>query len=733
MRLRTDSSPRPGSIVPDDAPDSSRVPLPRETRRSYFGRRAAQLKGAALGYVVSGGIEIHNEDGSLLGSIVRLNARSVWFQPAPQIVTPYGRTVPIRLASPHAELGPFSAKIGIEPVEDELYAVAHLDELSLASGREVIGFMLEATERGLASPPPPKGSTYAEIDDPVRLRVVAAALVRRHAEGVVYAGDQVMHARIVDFDDNVNLIMWKLEDGAEGGDLPGNIRIEVPGYNCVYQLSFDAAERMGEMVCTRLPTRARYVRHRRYRRTTLSTSAFASFQHPIWPELGTFACPLLDVSFGGVAFAADPQRDALYVGLRIESIEVACGRNQTVALDGVVRTIARTPDGTMTCGLSVEGRTSQDASVWAEFVMRSLNQTTSAGDDKVEQLWDLYTVSGYFNLSGKDPDEFTSLERAFRNVVEQSRSIPWLTYQSVWPTQTGIEASISVLKLYTGTWLMHQVAKRRGASHRGGQVRQVLRDTYLRAYEYAHADPHCRWVASYVEAQVPWTQRSHLAFARQFGLTNGVVSWPFQLMEIYCHDQPEHPPLGLYRIGFASEEECEILCEKLRETRPEAYLESLDLVPERLGLFEPKRAWLAAGFEREREILVARRHDQTPTAVAIVESGETGTNLFRIVDSLRLVALEPDGEQAFLELIEKARAWFRTRGKDSFVYFSECDEGPRAQLAMERDLGPGRMWAVRCELIPDFLEFVCELSEQRLGGNPRRTMAEIAIPRGDTP
>lgn len=726
MRLRAESSPRAASLVPDDAPDSSRVPLPRETRRSYFGRRAAKLKGAALGYVVSGGIQIRMEDGTLLGSVIRLNARSVWFEPAPQVVTPYGRTISILIAYDDVELGPFPAKIGIEPVEDDLYAVAHLDDLSLTDGRKVIGFMLDAAERGIAAPPAPKGSTVAEIDDPIRLRVVAAALARRHAEGMVYADDQVMHARMVDFDENVNLIMWKLLDSSEAGVLPGRLRIEVPGYNCVYQLSFDAAERMGELVCTRLPTKAKYVRHRRYRRTTLSTSAFATFQHPIWPELGGFACPLLDVSFGGIAFATDPQRDALYVGLRIENIEVAYGRGQTVLLDGVVRTIARAPDGTATCGLSVEGRTSQDASNWADFVMRSLNQTTSPGDDKVEQLWDLYTASGYFNLSGKDPEEFISLERAFRNVVEQSRSIPWLTYQSVWPSGTGIEASISVLKLYTGTWLMHQVAKRRGASHRDGQVRQVLRDTYLRAYEYAHADPHCRWVASYVEAQVPWTQRSHLAFARQFGLTNGVVSWPFQLMEIYCHDRPEHPPLGHYRVGLATEEECEILCDQLRETRPEAYLEALDLVPERLGLFEPKRAWQAAGFEREREILVARRRDQTPTAVAIVETGETGTNLFRIVDSLRLVALEPDGEEAFLELIEKARAWFRTRGKESFVYFSECDEGPRAQLAMERDLGPGRMWAVRCELIPDFLELVCELSEQRLG--PGHTDGKLRRP-----
>lgn len=716
MRLRAESS--NATVIPDNPPDSTNYQFPPESRRSHYSRRERKHGEAGIGYVVSRDVQLHAADGTVLGTIVRLNAQTIWFDPLEDANTPYSQTVAVHVASPLGKIGPFSAKIGIEPVDDELYAVARMDELSLADGQILIGFMLDATERGIARPAPSKSSVLTEIEDKDRIRAIAIGLAKRSAQGFLRNGEIFAPATITSYDAVSDTMTWELSEGTAAEPFTTtDLCVEVPGYNSVYQLTFDAARGDAGRVITGTPVSAKYMRQRRYRRTALSTSGFARFEHPLWSEISTFSCPLLDVSFGGIAFVADPRRDALYVGLRIKNIEVFYGRGQVMLFDGIVRTIVSSPNGLSTCGLSVEAQSPHDASAWADFVMRSLNQTTAPGDDKVEQLWDLYKDSGYFNLSGKGPEEFDILARAFRHVVEQSRSSPWLTYQSVWPTRYGIEASISMLRAHSGTWLMHQVAKRKGASHRNGEVRHVLRDTYLRAYEYAQADANCNWVASYVEAQVSWTKRSHFAFAQQFGLTGGVVAWPFQFMEISCTDRPEVTPIRLFRVGPANAEECELLCTVLRQTRPEAYLEPLDLVPERLAFTECKRAWKAANFERDREILVARRRDASPVAAAIVEIGETGTNLFRLCDSLRLVALEPGGEAAFMDLIEKVRAWFRARSKESFVYFSECDDTQHIQAAMARDLGPGRFWAIRRELIPDFLELVCELSAQRLGGS----------------
>ena len=92
--------------------------------------------------------------------------------------------------------------------------------------------------------------------------------------------------------------------------------------------------------------------------------------------------------------------------------------------------------------------------------------------------------------------------------------------------------------------------------------------------------------------------------------------------------------------------------------------------PERFDIAVTKRAWGEIGMERHREVWVAR-YQSNPVAAAIIEVGQTGTNLFRLLDSLRLVSLQPGGEAAFLGLIEKAKAWFLARGKQSFVYIWE--------------------------------------------------------------
>jgi hypothetical protein len=94
--------------------------------------------------------------------------------------------------------------------------------------------------------------------------------------------------------------------------------------------------------------------------------------------------------------------------------------------------------------------------------------------------------------------------------------------------------------------------------------------------------------------------------------------------------------------------------------------------------------------------------------------------------------LKPGGEDAFAFLIEEAKAWFLGQGKDSFVYFREHPDDAHVRIAQLRDLGAGRAWVIRSDLIPDFLELVCELTSHSSAPAPDR--ADSAVPgsvRGD--
>lgn len=720
--MTTRLEPHPITLPPSSGIDPSlTLDLPRESRRSFILRRDGSKDEAGAGYEFASGVLHLQLDGQgRIGTALRMNATSIWFEPESKKNVPYGEVVGVKLETSEGTFGPFQAKIGIDALNDDVHAVARLEQVTHADGQKLVAFMLAAAERNLANPVRPLAAVQTDITDPVRVRVVLQALAHRQATAVFTCGNTEAHASLTSFDEARGELFWSLLDLAEALKFDGPITAEVAGYNCVYHMQFASATPLAMGVITAIPERVDYNRYRRYRRAPVADSTVVRFEHPLWPEIPPFDRPLLDVSFGGIAFTADPLEDALYVGLRVDFIEIVSHKTDTILLRGTVRSLVRGPDGATTCGMSVEPRSPEFAESWTSFVMQALNQTTAPGDDHVEQLWELYTDSGYFNLSGKDPKEFDALERSFRSVVERTRTQPWVSYNSVWPCGKSIEASISTVKLYRNTWMLHQLAKRK-ATRGDPRARNILRDIYLRVIEYMQADAGCKWVLAYGEAHVRWMQRSHYAFAEHFEPTGTAISRSFRLMEARCRDRAEVTPIAMYRIAAAAPDERQIILDVLRSTLPQPYLEACDLVSERFDLAAVKRTWSDIGLERDREVWVARHRTNGPVAAAIIEVGETGTNLFRLLDSVRLVELQPGGASAFLGLIEKAKAWFLARGKDSFVYIYEHTDEHHIMAARLRDLGEGRVWIIPSELLPDFSELVCELTSHSGPPAPGRT------------
>jgi hypothetical protein len=95
-------------------------------------------------------------------------------------------------------------------------------------------------------------------------------------------------------------------------------------------------------------------------------------------------------------------------------------------------------------------------------------------------------------------------------------------------------------------------------------------------------------------------------------------------------------------------------------------------------------------------------------AVALLETGELGTNLFRLLDGVRIFPLAPGGQAAFGALLDGARAWYAARRRPLFVYYREYEEA-RVDSRLG-DLGSGHIWIIAARLLPEFLEFVYQLT-----------------------
>jgi hypothetical protein len=646
--------------------------------------------------------------------IIRLAPNGAWFVPEPGVDYPLDTPVQITLHAGETEIGPIWVKVVAPPSlaqDNPIFGLAFQD-IQFRMAREIVVLLRDLAAAGAAQLAHRSAQVREEITETSRIRSVIRALAGVNSRGTV---DGLPNAvlRMTSFDEPGGILLW--EGSGEWGSAP--FVVDVTGYNSVYRLHFDVVSPAGPACAmTSLPRRIERLRHRQYRRGDVNGTLGVSLHHPLWPRLPQIKREVRDISFGGISFDTILD-DLLFPGLTLPLIEVTDQDGEVVRLKGEVRSVGHQGDEAV-ARVSVSHYSWRDESRWNRLVARMLYPTTRSDETWGDPTWSLMKDAGYFNLSGKAPEHFVQLKTSYLQVDKQGASVPGLFCHAVFPADDGsVHGTVSIMKVYKSSWMLHQLAKRRGSCN-VQNPRAILRDLYTRAFEHTQTDQGFRYIFAYAEADVPWNKLSHFAFAEKYVGSGKALAMPFRLMEVSVADRSPRVP-DPAEIGLAVSREIGLVLGHVRRTRPACYVEALDLTPEHADLSGISRRWSQAGFMRDRAVFVARRGGVV-VAAAIVECGETGANLFRLVDSMRLVALVTGGDGTFSSLVDAARDWFRERGKDAFVYFRENEDPGPAEVMKLRDLGPGVFWVIASELMPDFLEHVFEST------SPRRMTAQQA-------
>jgi hypothetical protein len=497
---------------------------------------------------------------------------------------------------------------------------------------------------------------------------------------------------------------WRIQ-----GALPARpVSLEAFGYSSVIHL--DAREVREQPGLLRMPVPRELVRyrHRWLRRAPPSSPCTLSFHHPLWPQVHVRR-PVLDLSYEGLAFLTEPGEDLLYPGLRLPVLEVAMDGLPPVRLRAEVRNISPTAPGRR-CGIAVRPL---DAEAWRALVEAQLHPSTRVDGDWGGATWKLFERSGYFRLPGKSPEDFEDLRPSHDATQARLRGRAPLGFRVVRPAGGEVEATLSVVKPYEGSWLAHQLARQPVPGVRCS-ARDALREVYLRGYEPTQVDPEVRWFLAFCEANVRWVRFTKFDFATWYEATGRACLVPFRLME-GAVEGPWKVPGGI-EVAHPTARERACFFEHVARTRPVAYREALDLVPQRFGLERTRARWREAGLTRERELRVAR-HEGQPVALAVLEAAEPGLNLFNVLDGVRLVPLVDDAlphvQDALLGLLAHAAGWYRARGRRVFVHYVEAACVEYAERAALADLGEGKLWVISASLLPEFLEHLCESTTPR--------------------
>jgi hypothetical protein len=489
-------------------------------------------------------------------------------------------------------------------------------------------------------------------------------------------------------------VMWRV--APHRAALPDTVRGILGGYISCYELTLTGVRPSPEGFVSAMPASLRRTRRRCEPRARCAATPVAR-----WGQ--DEEALVLSVSNGGLAIhvvGGDPPAACDFAVAR---------RGESVRLRAVRRWQEPVVDG-MLAGYRVRPAAA-DATRWRAVVADELHPGTLTARTAAAEVWSLYEESGYMRLSGKQPGEFGPVAEAVDHARARLGDVADLGCQVVWETPGGLPfATLHLQQTYAHTWMSFQLAKRPGGAPDATPGRAVLRELHLRAYEHATVDPQLRWFVGYVQDSCSWSGMVHHGFPARHQLSGEAACVPLHAYEI-ATDRPVAArgravtaPTGSAIVNGA--------LRRIANVRPRAYVEALDLAPDRFDLSAVAARWEPLGLWRRREAIVAYDQDE-PVAIALVEGASDGLHLFGLFDLVRLWPLAPGGTRAYPLLVEAARRWYRDRGKQRCVLFLE-DSGAReiAPLGL-RDLGPAQTCVFSSGLVAEFLDFVDEATALR--------------------
>jgi hypothetical protein len=584
-------------------------------------------------------------------------------------------------------------------------------ERSFETRREVSGLIARLLDSGEIRSEIKPDLELEVITDSAHIMEIFRALIANGATGYIHSQQANTRPHVVS--------AGRIERGSE---LPIHWWVERPwpeapfqvlvqSYNSLYSFHVDEYRDVDGLLAFETPRRIIRSRSRSNRRISINDMT-VTFRHPDCGDLRVTR-KVVNVSHYGLAFFTDPSEDMIYPGLELPALVVSAGDKCTL-LQGRVRHVSPgTRTGTPICGIEIIPKSPFHPRIgWAHILEPHLHPTsTRASADEIPALWELLDASGYFQLSGKALPDFDPMWKQFERVSQKYAQHPAVGCQVLWRSPWGVDATISISLMYSGTWLLYQLARRKGRSPVGVRGRQIVRDVYIHAFEHAAWYPTLQWVLAYTEANVRWHKVTHQLFAERYSHTGKVMNIPFRLMEDTARRAP--PSVGRdFDIGDATTEELEMFIARVRDLFPAGFADAIDLVPSRFYLEDVNRTLARADLSRERRLFVARR-DGVPIAAALCETGTPGMHLFRLFEGVRLISLAEDSEPAMLRLIDYARNWYAEQGHDAFVYYMQPEQFELGRKVGLKDLGDGYTWLIHTSLIDDFLEHIDRLSAPR--------------------
>jgi len=280
----------------------------------------------------------------------------------------------------------------------------------------------------------------------------------------------------------------------------------------------------------------------------------------------------------------------------------------------------------------------------------------------------------------------------------QDRESPIMRTVVVNSPESPVEAHVSLLRIYTETWIMQHLASI-GMRNRN---RNAVRDAYLGTVGVLNQLKDIRWMRAYFQPTKSFPDRIAGVFARRIGnrdLSNlntyAYLSAPTHRFDIGELPLPVRPAtaedLHLIESHFVS-----------RDSRLEFMAE--DGTADEMELASIGREYGRYRLHRRRRFFVAERNGNVCGA-ASMEFSSFGLNLSEVTNrcSIHVWDEEP---RALIALAEQARSVYRDLGHPFCVVLTRPQFAP---LLIRRGFNYSRdyaCWTLRRDLFPEYADYI---------------------------
>jgi hypothetical protein len=485
-------------------------------------------------------------------------------------------------------------------------------------------------------------------------------------------------------------LRWKLESGGRSiGEVPENVLVD--GYVSQFRIPMVNPRWTDLGLETDVPEWVERTRSRQFPRSKVGI--------PITATIGwqTVDADILEVSLNGCVIMPHESL-SLMIGDEVSVAFALPDAPSSASFLGVLVRVIR-DEGADRYAFSVKHGTE----LWRALVLKHAHVSTVLFPESPEQIWNLFRDAGYLSLSNKSPDHFAGMQKTFLTVSKRLKLHPELACQVSWPKDdTSIYATLTQLKLYSGTWFAFHLAKVRETGNVPG--RSILRGLNSHAVEHLMADADCRHMLSYIQDGTPFSKLIVLDFAERYesmGLSNAVR---FEAYEVTSELQLVEANAPAF-VRKASPEDLAALTGVLEGCRAKMYIDALDLDPEHLRLDMIRELWARAGLYRERVVFAAGgTEDEAPTMFAVVEAAEKGLHIFGLLNCVRLYGTA--NEAVVDALMGEIRVWFRKRTFEKFVVLDEGSFCKHSAGAVS--MGWATCSIIDAKVLPDYLEHFFE-------------------------